>query len=274
MDNGRGFLGDLAPPIKKYTYRGRKQFLDTWEMELGRQQTDPDGDVSEWVLFTNVDERTFVQDFLDPSTPWNEIFWTSYDASLALLLVNMPISQTHEVAATNFHDLLLEAVEPMGLKHALRKLGGATCKGSSGQKNPDFSWGPSRLPRGRSKDWPAVILEGAFSEGPSKLMSDIRFWLHQSEGNVKNVLTLQINRQRPNITLEKWELQNGHPHRTQEITITKGKNQRVTLRNDPLLIQFADLFLRDPSIPRETDIMIDAEKLLVLADAIWLEQNF
>jgi hypothetical protein len=274
-DNG-GFLADIASPIKRYPFEGRQQFLDTWKAEWHRQQNAPTGtsDASEWILFTNVDKRTFTQDFLDPPEPWTETSWSSFDASQDLLLVKMPNAPPHEVAAATFNNLFLDAIEPTGLKYALRNLKSAAFHGSSGSKEAGFSWAPKRTPPGHSRDWPTVILEVAYSETKSKLMSDIRFWLHQSKGDVKVVVTLQINRQTPKITVETWELQSDRPHRMQQLIVSKAKNQEVMVRNDPLVIQFASLFLRPASIPKETDINVDAEKLQLLATDIWGEQRF
>jgi hypothetical protein len=105
-------------------------------------------------------------------------------------------------------------------------------------------------------------------------MPDVRFWLHQSNGDVKVVVTLQINRQTPETTIEKWELQNDRQRCMQQFIISKSKNQQIIVRNDPLVIQFASLFLRPASIPKETDINVDAGKLQLLATNIWDEQGF
>lgn len=67
---------------------------------------------------------------------------------------------------------------------------------------------PCELPHGRSDDWPSVVLEISFSETQSKLMSDVRFWLHESDSDVKIVLTLKIQRQRPEIIFEEWTINN------------------------------------------------------------------
>lgn len=56
-----GFL-HLGPSIRQYTYRGLEQFWGLYERELNRQKEGTQ--VSEWILFTNVDERTFIHDFL------------------------------------------------------------------------------------------------------------------------------------------------------------------------------------------------------------------
>lgn len=56
------FLGDLGPPIRRYPYRGPKQFLETVKMEQSRQE---EFEASEWVLFSNVNKQVFSRDFLN-----------------------------------------------------------------------------------------------------------------------------------------------------------------------------------------------------------------
>lgn len=63
-------------------------------MELQRHQNAPAEDISEWVLFTGVDKSTLVRDFLEPSTPWTDAGWSSFDASQGLLLASTPNSRS------------------------------------------------------------------------------------------------------------------------------------------------------------------------------------
>lgn len=61
-----------------------------------------------------------------------------------------------------------------------------------GAKQADNSWAPKRFPPGRSKKWPTVVIGVALgplntdseaateSEAQSKLETDVRFWLGQS----------------------------------------------------------------------------------------------
>lgn len=97
-------------------------------------------------------------------------------------------------------------------------------------------------------------LEGASSasesESRAKLQSDVRFWLHEIQGGMKIVLTLSINRQRPKIVIEKWELKGDQPHRTQQATVYRRKNNRGYVRGG-LTIEFDKLCLRATRIPRE-----------------------
>lgn len=267
-----GFLADLGAPIRKYCYEGRERFNNILEMELQRCQNAPAEDMSEWVLFTGVGEATFAQDFLDPATPWTDAGWSSFDASQSLLLASMPNSRPHEAAAAAFGNLFLDAVQPTGLKYALSDWRSATVKGENTAKQPDNAWAPRRPPPGHSRDWPTLVVEIAFSETSSKLGSDVRFWLEGTKHTAQVVVTLTINRQNPQITLERWERQKTRAHRVQKITIDK-VNQRTTVQGGSLVIGFKELFLRPRETPREMDIQLGGEKLALLATMIWEEQE-
>ena len=282
-DPGRGFLGHLASCIQRYPYRGRQQFLVDFEAERHRYRTNTSGHVSEWLLLTGVDNHIFRSEFIDPvdqNTPWTS--WDSYDAHLQLLLVKMTKSPAHETASIIFHNIFLDAVEPNGLKRSLKDILGATHFASLGAKEPDQAWRPHRLPFNRSRDWPSVVLEVAYSETESKLGSSVRFWMRASGGDVKVVFTLRIHRQRPEIRIGKWvnsssssSSSSNNRHRLdQSVTISKADSNRIILSNAPLTIDWEDLFLRPATIPRERDIELDAEKLQYLATKIWDDQGF
>lgn len=279
-DHSTGFLGDLEPSIKRFPYQGKRQFnnIMTQEFERRAQSSDPIEKWSEWVLFTDLDEETFSRDFLNSTNETHQIDdWTancpSYDSSLRLLLTKMPFSP-HEVAPALFETLLSGALRPMGLHRAIRLLRTTTVTGPSGRKEPDGSWAPHRRPRGHPKNMPTVVLEVALSETQSKLNSDVRFWLNQTHGDVKVVLTLAINRKGPQITLEKWELRNDRQHRTGRVDISMGTNKQIRVDGGPLVIEFEKLFLRPAEDAREGDITIDTDMLEELATEIWKELEF
>ena len=148
----------------------------------------------------------------------------------------------------------------------------ATFKGENKAKQADSAWALRRPPPGQSRDWPTLVVEIAFSETPSKLVSDVCFWLEGTKRTAQVVVTLTINWQNPQITLERWEQQNSHAHRVQKIAIYK-VNQRTTVQGGPLVIGFKELFLRPSDTPRETDIQLGEEQLTLLATMIWEEQE-
>ncbi|CRL28005.1 unnamed protein product [Penicillium camemberti] len=119
--------------------------------------------------------------------------------------------------------------------------------------HPGCQFLPKRLPCSRTTKWPSLVVETGFSETPSKLTSDAEFWLSESNGDVQM----------------SWELVDDRVKCQQVITINKGQNN-----SQPLVIRFDKLFLRPPTIPRETNISIDNTILNEIASEIWEEQSF
>lgn len=276
MDHhGNEFLGGLSPPIKRYPYKGRQQFLDIFMTDFTNLEHNKTRNASGCILFDNISQQTFLHDFLEPSPDTLlSRSWTSYSASEQLILIKMMTAE-HSAALTTFHQKLYAAVEPTGLVDALQGFSGKTISGTNRSKQGDGGWAPKRPPHGRSKKWPSVALEVAVSEKHSKIFSDVRFWLYESQGDVKIVLALTVNRGAPEVTIEKWELQDNRIHRSQKVSISKSQaDDTITVRGDPLVIEFEKLFLRDSQIPRETDILIDSDALEKLADSIWCAQDF
>lgn len=280
-DHGTGFLGDLEPSIKRFPYQGKRNFNEIMKQEFQKraQSSDPIEKWSEWVLFTDLDEKTFTRDFLNSTTDTHRIDdWTvncpSYDSSLRLLLTKIRLAP-HEVAASLVDRLVCRALTSMGLDRAIRQLRRTTVFGTTGGKmEADGSWAPRHPPRSHPRDMPTVVLEAALSETQSKLSSDVRFWLNQTHGAVKVVLTLAINRKGPQITLEKWELRDDRQHRTGRVDISMGTNKRIRVDGGPLVIEFEKLFLRHAEYAREGDITFDTDMLEELATGIWEEQEF
>lgn len=263
---GRGFLGNLThDAIPSYPYRGREQFLRDYD-------DNPIWDKSECFILTGVTQQVFNTVFDDAESGACSA-WSSYDTELQLLLVEMT-STTHSIASRTFNMILMDAIEPMGMKRSLCQLGDAKYKADIGGKQPDEAWRPRRVPRELSGTWPSVVLEVALSETKAKLQRDIRFWHHASEGGVKVVLTLCIDRSRPEIVIEQWEA-NGisRCERTQRIVMSKTRRGTL-ITGGPLIIDFAKLFLRQPNLPREQDINIDGAELEELASCVWEEQGF
>ncbi|RWQ91249.1 hypothetical protein C8Q69DRAFT_518086 [Paecilomyces variotii] len=170
----------------------------------------------------------------------------------------MPTSLAHEAAASEFAEIFLEVLRPMGLYDKLYKWGSAT------------RYNDKDYPR----YWPTVVLEVALTEPPSKLMSDIRYWLGQSSRSVEVVVTLQINRNMREIILQNWQSANSRPHRIQQVTVYKGSNDTIKVDDGPLVIDFEKLFLHPPGTPQEKkNIGLGDGELQYLATSIWTAQN-
>ncbi|KXG47121.1 uncharacterized protein PGRI_038670 [Penicillium griseofulvum] len=275
MDNvdpaGRGFLGDLTPSVLPvYQYRNREQLLNTIKQAVATARKTP---TSEWCLIERVSNSIFTDEFLlAKEGPFAS--WSSYDAQLDRVLLRMTKLEAHEVASENFQLLLFDAITPTGMKRSLKSTGSTTNYASIGCKEADKAWEPFRRPRGQSRDWPSAVLEVAFSESRAKLQSDIKYWLRASRGDVKVIITLQINQGSPDIVIENWGTQGNKSvndlHQTIQISRKGGK---IKTRGSPLVIDFEKLFLRPPMEPKERDIQIDDEDLQWLAETVWDSQG-
>ncbi|KAJ5834752.1 hypothetical protein N7447_000778 [Penicillium robsamsonii] len=260
LELGGSFLKDLPPSIKRYPYEGADSFFHILNLL-------PSGhDRTEFALFHA--SRETIEHLFSPINEGTTItsHCSSYDLTEELFLVKMP-STGHSVASGAVNLAITEPLRPMGLFNSLHRYGNGTVKGRDKGKEGDHGWGPRRPPPRYAKR-PSVALEVAYSGSDSKLNSDVRFWLNPDDGNAKICLTLQIDSVKPRIRIEKWQLQNGRPHRSQIIWITKVSNQ-MGVTNHPLVIPFEDLFLRPPSTPAERDIQISKEALEDVADKIW-----
>lgn len=166
-----GFL-HLGSSVRRIPYRGVEQFWHLWNMEPDQRKESDDQD-SEWVLFTNVDEKTFTRDFFNFPDKTLARTWNAFDKFQNLLLVTMTESTPHAIASQTFDEVLTDILTEMGLKRMLVHFGRSPRKGEEGAKAPDASYMPKRPPRGWSKDWPSMVLEVAYSESRKKLMSDV-----------------------------------------------------------------------------------------------------
>ncbi|KAJ5124070.1 uncharacterized protein N7515_007895 [Penicillium bovifimosum] len=268
-----GFLGGLGPSIRRYPYKGTEQFLEFIKMEQSRQKEE--FEASEWVLFTNVNKQTFNRDFLNTNRMVLERCWNSYDSSQDLLLVKTTVLRAHDITAHVFAKLLIDCLRPMDLDNNLQLFRSASCIAENGSaKQPDCQYVPDSLPRARTDKWPSLVVETGFSESPCKLMSDARFWLSESNGDVQVVLTIKIGRSSPNIVLEAWELVDDKVKCQQIVSVSKGENGHLYFQGQPLIISFEKLFLRLPSIPNERDITLDEASLEQLATHVWHDQGF
>ncbi|KAL3459480.1 hypothetical protein BJX64DRAFT_291149 [Aspergillus heterothallicus] len=273
-----GFLGNLlgvAPSVmRQFAYRGPEQFLRDYRSI--HDETTP-GDQAKHFLVSGVTKPIFNRDFRvfdEKDNPFCQ--WCAYDADLDLLLFEMGETTAHSVAGASFIPILLRAVSPMKLDTQVLPLGTGGYKNLKGSsKESDMAFWPKRAPTYINAGWPGVVIETAYSETPKKLQADIRWWLHKSEGHVKTVIAILIAKNAPRLKFEKWEVAaNGRIQAAQHINVSLNKSvDRVTVVGGPLTINFAHVFLRQPSIPREQDIEIGDDELESLARDVWAEEN-
>ena len=276
VTDAKGILDVLPSTTSKYQYEGSNHCWRILTMEHNSLCNDQTGRRSEFVVFTNLDQETFAQDFDD-----NELAKStdSYYPFLQILIAKMH-SRAHEAAHVELAALMYIKLSAMNNAHlSLVGTGGATVETPSKTKEPDQSFRPYDLPHGHSDEWPSFVIETASSQAPAKLALDVHWWLTASNGDVKTALSIQVHQTKPELTIRKWELAD-RPTRTelqqvpvvkQEITIAKGSGGTgggVHVRNGPLIIKFENLFLRAPTTAEE-DIAFTNQDLELWGERVW-----
>ncbi|KAH1497565.1 hypothetical protein LV164_004409 [Aspergillus fumigatus] len=265
-------LEDLPPTVNIYPWEGLDHFQNIVDSELHQFKDPRHSSPCDWIFFANVSETIFERDFQEENDLSKQ--WKSYNRSRQLLFVEIAMSTSeHTEAMQTFIYILKEAVDRMGLSTALKNFSRTKVRGDDWAKVPDNGWGPRCPPAGRSRKWPTVVLEVGVSQWTAKLQEDARFWLEESEGDVKISLAISSNRRIPQIVLEKWKVSNGKAAMAQKVLVWR-HNEDTLFDNEPLIIEFEGLFLREPDIPREVNIDLDKGNLQRLAENIWLEQGF
>ena len=154
-------------------------------------------------------------------------------------------------------------------------------------KQPDQCfWPVTRQPTGgQLREWPTLVIETGVSESLPKLREDALWWFQNSNGDVRIVLLLSINKNQRTALLEKWQLaptntpqpmtritpnrlrqqvpppmpplvrQIQQPFAHQEIQLTQ-----TTMTGGPLVLPFEALFCRPPQ-GTEVDITLAQQEL-------------
>ncbi|KAL4808091.1 hypothetical protein BDV18DRAFT_96084 [Aspergillus unguis] len=272
-DPSRGFLDSLSPQVFPcYPYRDRAQFQNDFHHALRTTNS-----TIEWFLVSAVNNQIFTTEFLNAEEPPFSR-WCAYDRTAKLLLINMVKTEAHEMAANHFDQVFHEALFSIGMERSLQMPGSATRFAKIGAKEPDRSWRPISLPRGRLEKWPTVVLEVAYSGTGSKLQADLRYWLtgvrRGAEEEVKTILTIWIAEDEPCVVIERWENRDGDGRCQQRVVIKRTCSGQMSITGGPLVLEFERIFLRAPTIPRERNIEIDDEKLEFVARRVWSMQGF
>jgi hypothetical protein len=233
------------------------------------------------VIFSNIDEQTSMRDF-DESGESSHLY-SDYFPESKILVAKMPATRATAQAYMGIHDTIIaKRLAFMRTKHLddqLQTLGRADVFTPERIKPPDMSYRPVRLPDGRSKQWPSVVMQCGYSDADGKLANDARWWLNASGGDVGTVLTISVWKKNKGITFERWELisypTRGDPAKmvpevVQKVIVSKESDEPVRITGAPLVIGFDKLFLRPAEKEKgEGDIIIGEEDLAMVAEHVW-----
>ncbi|KAL1885101.1 hypothetical protein Plec18167_001758 [Paecilomyces lecythidis] len=154
------------------------------------------------------------------------------------------VTWMHARAGGAFAEILQKKAVLRNIDDEFEALVDACSEGSTKGKEPDQSFYPAVLPQGRSAKWPSVVLETGSSESLAKL-EDARWWLHESNGDVKAVITISLSKTRRFCIIDLWKLRerktrsNGDrmaPEIDQHITVTKEPPESETRASNTLTL--------------------------------------
>ncbi|OJI97990.1 hypothetical protein ASPVEDRAFT_880478 [Aspergillus versicolor CBS 583.65] len=262
----------LPSTTVEYEYQGKQHLLDVVERtrETSWKETH--------IIFTGLDPQTFEHEIENTDCRRINQSFDTYLPQFGLLLLEMPASDVHETTSNRLNLMIMEAL-PRRLRRALSMRGETGYQSATRQKCADQAYVPKRLPSGRSNHWPSMVIECGWSETRAKLERDCRWWLHDSDGDVKIALSISVHMRRKQIIIQKWEsfqlqtragqAQTGE-RLAQTIVLSQVRDHPIRLTGPPLRLEFDKVFLRQPLPTQgEHDIEITAEDLRFLAQDIW-----
>ncbi|KAF7122570.1 hypothetical protein CNMCM5793_000595 [Aspergillus hiratsukae] len=190
----------------------------------------------------------------------------------------------HDMVTLNMTRQLDRLCVAMGVDDPVLEFvsGGTTtrilCAGSKGKQPDGCVFPKSRLRRDR-ESWPTLVIEAGLPASLPRLREEARWWLCNSEGEVRIALALATHRQSRKLITEKWEQQKRAPiqqlsrqpqaslqaHATQTIEISP---ESESASGAALVLPFEELFDR-PRQGKETDIVLTEERLLDSMRLVW-----
>ncbi|CAI7657791.1 unnamed protein product [Penicillium pancosmium] len=278
-------LEGLPPSVRHYVYEGPDHFSRIFRLEKDRClrsmpnafETPINPDTATGSLRTKVEAETEINEYfvlsIDPGTFKRvipHISSSEFCARKSRLVIKMP-NPVHNQVGIALHDAMKLALVPMRLHKMVFGWGTVNVDmGNGREKQADMGWGPRRRPP-RTPKRPTVVLEVGLSESHRRLFHDMETWLNPHKGNVRMALSIKVVRNRPRFTIEKWvwDATNRIPSKVQGIVLKKNETGQITSSGEDLMIPFKDIFLREPEISREKDIIINTGELQAIAEIAW-----
>lgn len=268
---GPSILNHLPPPTKFYVYQSLDQFKSVLSTEAERPQDRESR--SQFLVFTHVPENTFERDLREPARDIPRYILEAYTKQDNLLIVKMP-SGPHENAHGAIQTVINGKLHDMGhAEFGLYVRGSTTVNGRRRAKEPDLSYIPTRLPRGRSDKWPTLVLESGYTDSQGTLTGNAEWWLSESNGDTKIAMTLDIDTKSKRFTIKKFEYSSTGNVEEESVTVHQPYNSNIQIVGAPMTIPFRKLFLREP-VGNEEDIVWNEDSLTYIAEAIWSAQKF
>ena len=269
------WIDGLPSGTPRYKYEGIQQCLRIIEQERYEREASRDLDLLNPYLVIDIDERSFLECFVNSGENLLTLSWEIYDHSSHFTILKME-SGPHSVAAGTFN--LIFGIWARGVRdNLIMPTNTKTIHSGAITKRADISWTPFFPAAGRSANWPTFVGEVAYSQTRQSFLQAIEFWLKSSNGDVKTAITIHI-RGRGRITIEQWA-RNQRPDGSMDLRFPEQKIeiQRSPEQNSPrvtgkLTLPFRDIFLRDKK-GKETDFVLTRSDMEEIAERVWAAEN-
>lgn len=263
----------------QYVFEGDDHCSRVLNRELVLLESDQSGEHSQFVIFSNVNDKTYDRYFAYSK---NHPRGSEHLPRENLALVKMTTPE-HASATAEFDNILMEKLVDMD--RANRKLARTPSVGitsSIRMKAPDQAYAPKYLPEGRDKKWPTAVIETGYSQSRASLERAIRWWLIESSGGIRLAFLISIRPQIREILFQKWSLvdkptrnepEKRVPMAVYELTLSRSNRDQPIKASTELhmVIPFEDIFLQQPS-QGEQDITFDLEDFESIAKTVWWYQ--
>jgi hypothetical protein len=253
-----------------------------------------DCDGNQWILVLGLTKEAIERLDNDKECLGGVDFRFEWEGATGLIKV-IP-GATHESLIDAFNLKVNSDLQNMGIHWTQRRWVGTTTyrPANKGKQGDQGFTPPSRqVAQGQTRGWPTLVIEVGVSESISKLRSDAKFWLNNSNGQTRFVILISAKRAR--VTFENWMLMppnapNPAPsayvaalrsrpvhspplvnqpaasqqlYSAQEVVVTP-----TGMAGAPMILPFRALYDRAPG-PNETDITIIAQDFRAFAQTVF-----
>lgn len=243
----------LSPNTSQHTYRNINHFTDILSHETDLFTADEHATTtrrSQYIIFHNVTESCFNRDFIDPADSF--VSFESYFPLRAVLLVKI-VTRGQALAVSDFGGRISFQLRRMSrrLDDRILALGSAHVISQNRIKRAGASFFPKRLPANRSRTWPSLCVEVGYSDSPRKLEEDAKWWIHESRGEVKGVVTVELDKSQREMRVSQWRICGDSELKlVYRVVILQRDGRMEAHEENDLVISFEDLSLRPPNRDR------------------------
>ncbi|KAJ5800200.1 uncharacterized protein N7518_002268 [Penicillium psychrosexuale] len=280
-------LAQLAKEVKQQQPFTTKESLQK-SLERRQRALQQDKTRDQYLVFTSVPraQSSRLSDDRSRTSKYSRFF---FNTKTGTLIAKVTPNPAHELAIRSFDSLISLELRAMNVHRDVRPFGSTTVAVGNWKKEADCCWAPASTNARLS-----FVVEVGLSESARQLALDARGWLETYSSSVKVVVTISIQRKRPEIILHLRELvPRGYSvltrssplsarctaflklSRTNNTTSVTGESyiNGTTMTTTQLDLPFDKVVGRPPHQPLEKDLVIPEQELRSFAEDIWSEQS-